>query len=43
MIVRIELKRSGLLAGSRTVEEDWKDWNSPVISRESAKLFRKRT
>jgi hypothetical protein len=43
MIVRMDRNKSGLLAGSRTVEEDWNDWNSPVISRERAKLFRNST
>jgi hypothetical protein len=43
MMVRMDRNRSGLLAGSRTVEEDWKDWNKPVMSRERAKLFRNST
>jgi hypothetical protein len=43
MITSVERKRSGFVAGSRTVDEDWKDWNSPVMSRERAKLLRKRT
>jgi hypothetical protein len=43
MIINVDLKSEGLAAGSRTVEEDWKDWKRPAISRDNAKLFRKST
>lgn len=43
MITRVDLNRVGFASGSNTVEDDWNDWNKPVMSRERAKLFRKRT
>lgn len=43
IITRVELKREGLAAGSRTVAEDWNDWNRLVMSLESAKLLRNKT
>jgi hypothetical protein len=43
MITRVDWNRDGFDDGSRTVELDWKDWKSPVISRLRAKLLRKRT
>lgn len=42
-MTRVDWKSEGLAAGSRMVDEDWKDWNNPVMSRDKAKLFRKRT
>ena len=43
MITKVDRKSEGFATGSRTVELDWNDWNSPVISRLRAKLLRKRT
>ena len=43
MITKVDWKSAGFATGSKTVELDWKDWNSPVISRLIAKLLRKRT
>jgi hypothetical protein len=43
MMTSVERKSVGFAAGSRTVDDDWKDWKRPVISRESAKLFRNKT
>ena len=43
MIIKVDWKSEGFATGSRTVELDWNDWNSPVISRLKAKLLRKRT
>lgn len=43
IITRVDLNSVGFAVGSKTVEEDWKDWKRPVISRESAKLLRKST
>ncbi len=43
MMTKVDLKSEGLVAGSRTVEDDWNDWNKPVISRDSAKLLRNNT
>lgn len=42
-MTRVDLKSDGFDAGSSTVDEDWNDWNKPVISLESAKLLRNRT
>jgi hypothetical protein len=43
MITSFEQKREGFAAGSRIIADDWNDWNSPAMSREMAKLFRKST
>jgi len=43
MMARVDLNNVGLAAGSKTVADDWKDWKSPAISRERAKLFLKST
>jgi hypothetical protein len=43
MMNSLDRKRSGFFAGSKTVDEDWKDWNSPVMSRDRAKLLRNKT
>ena len=43
MMTSVDWKSMGFASGSRTDAEDWKDWNKPVMSRESAKLLRKRT
>ena len=43
IIISVDWNREGFVAGSRTVDEDWNDWNSPAISRDKAKLFLKRT
>lgn len=43
MITSVDWKRDGLAAGSRIVDDDWNDWNSPVMSLDNAKLFLKRT
>ena len=42
-IISSDLKSDGFALGSSIIAEDWNDWKSPVISRDSAKLFRKRT
>jgi hypothetical protein len=39
----VERKSVGLAFGSKTVEEDWNDWKSPVMSLDKAKLFRNKT
>lgn len=43
MITNSDLKSDGFAAGSSTEAEDWKDWNKPAMSRDNAKLLRKRT
>ena len=43
IMTSVDWKRVGLVAGSKTDELDWNDWNSPLISRLNAKLLRKRT
>ena len=43
MITRVDLNSEVLTAGSRTVEDDWNDWNELVMSLARAKLFRNRT
>ena len=43
MITRVDLNSVGFAEGSSTVEEDWKDWKRPVISRDRAKLFLNKT
>ena len=43
MMTRVDWKRDGFAAGSRTDALDWKDWKRLLISRPNAKLLRKRT
>ena len=43
MMTRRDLNSDGLAEGSRTMADDWKDWNKPLMSLENAKLLRKRT
>jgi hypothetical protein len=43
MITSFEQNSEGFAEGSRIVADDWKDWNSPAMSREIAKLFRNKT
>jgi hypothetical protein len=43
MMTRVDWKRVGLAAGSKTDALDWNDWNNPLISRLNAKLLRNRT
>lgn len=43
IITKVDWNNEGFAAGSRTVELDWKDWKSPVMSRLRAKLLRNRT
>lgn len=43
IMTRVERKSVGLAAGSKTVDDDWNDWNKPAISLDRAKLLRKRT
>jgi hypothetical protein len=43
IITRVDWKSDGFAAGSKTDALDWKDWNSPLMSRLNAKLFRKST
>ena len=39
IMTSMDLNSMGFAAGSRMVEEDWKDWKSPAMSRDNAKLF----
>lgn len=43
MITKVDWNREGLAEGSSITEDAWKDWNKSAISRDNAKLFRKRT
>ncbi len=43
MTTNADWNNDGFAPGSRTVEEDWKDWKRWVMSRDKAKLLRKRT
>ena len=43
IITNVDWNNEGFALGSNTVELDWNDWKSPVMSRLSAKLFRKST
>lgn len=43
MITSVDRNSDGFAVGSRTVEDDWNDWKRPVMSRDSAKLFRNKT
>ena len=43
IIVNVDWNSDGFALGSNTVELDWNDWKSPVISRLSAKLLRNKT
>ena len=39
IITSPDLKRLGLAVGSSTDDDDWKEWKSPAMLRERAKLF----
>lgn len=43
MMTSVDWKSIGFASGSRTDADDWNDWKRPVMSRERAKLLRKRT
>lgn len=43
MITKVDWNNEGFAEGSKTVELDWKDEKSPVISLLRAKLFRNNT
>ena len=37
IIINIDWNRVGFAVGSSTEDEDWNDWNNPIISRDKAK------
>jgi hypothetical protein len=43
IMTRVDWKRVGFSAGSKTDALDWKDWKRPLMSLLNAKLLRKRT